>query len=281
MKNYLKKIDRILEFEPDPAFARRARIILGNLDLNGNEKILEVGCGRGFYLRALKEVWPGLEIVGVDINQKYLTVAKCFLNDLKIKLVRANATNLPFENKTFDWVIVTEILEHLADDRKAILEIFRVKKPQGGVIVTVPNKKYPFFWDPLNWVLENFFNWHIPSKIWWLAGIWADHFRLYGEKELRDKFEKSGFKVEKVWRSTRYCFPFSHFLFYGIGKNLVEKGFLRPFNRFEKDQQGLWLNKLLLWPVRAIDRLNSKDKNCSAKASVNLIFKLANQDNGF
>lgn len=268
MKNCLKEIDRILKFEPDPAFARRAKIIFENLELKGKEKVLEIGCGRGFYLKTLKTVWPDLRVIGIDINQKYLDKARAFLGSLDVKLTVGDATKLPFKNQTFDRIIASEVLEHIVDDERAISEIYRVLRPRGIAIITVPNKNYPFGWDPVNRVLERVFHWHIPSNIWWLAGIWADHVRLYNEEELRDKMEKKRFKVEKVWHTTHYCLPFSHFLLYGIGKNLVEKGFCRSLNRFENKNNKPFLSKILLWPIKAIDKLNRNDSKFS---SMNLI----------
>lgn len=273
MKGYSKEIDQILEREPDLAFARRARIIFENLDLIGEEKVLEVGCGRGFYLKTLKSVWPDLDVTGVDVNQKYLDNAREFLRGLDVKLIKGDATRLPFKSQAFDRIIASEVLEHIPDDQRAISEMYRVLKPEGIAMITVPNKDYPFCWDPINWLLERVFNWHIPSDIWWLAGIWADHVRLYNEKELRDKMEKKGFKIEKVWSATHFCFPFSHFLFYGVGKNLVEKGFLKRMNRFSEVKNNSILKDILLWPVRKVDHLNdifrkTKEKH---KSSMNLI----------
>ena len=83
MKDYLKRVNEILKYESDPGFARRARIIFGNLDLSGGEKILEVGCGRGFYLKTLTDVLPSLSITGVDLNEKYLQEAIKFIDNPK------------------------------------------------------------------------------------------------------------------------------------------------------------------------------------------------------
>lgn len=264
-------VNKILSSEPDPAFARRAKIIFENLDISGKEKILDIGCGRGFYLKVLYSCFPKLKLYGLDLNQEYLNYAKRILAKKSVQLIKAEATNLPFGNNFFDRVIASEILEHLKDDQGAIKEIYRVLKPEGIALITVPNRNYPFFWDPINWLLEKFFNFHFPSNIWWLAGIWADHQRLYDEKKLREKLKKAGFKVEKTWLATQFCFPFSHFLFYGLGKNLIERGFFSDFNRFLYQPKQSLLNKILLWPIRKIDQLN--EKNSQNKLSVNIIFK--------
>ena len=83
--------------------------------------------------------------------------------------------------------------------------------------------------------------------------------------------KKTGFKTEKIWYSTHYCFPFSHFLFYGIGKNLVEKGILNSFNRFDCNNKKSWLNKFFLFPIKKMDFLNKEEQKKTE--CVNLVFK--------
>lgn len=264
MKEFLKA-------EPDPAFARRAGIILENLELKKGDRVIDIGCGRGFYVNLLSNLNLSLEVFGIDLNEKYLKAAKKGLKRKKVLLKKGNALKLPFETNCFDKVIASEILEHIDKDIMAVEEIYRVLKPGGIALISVPNKNYPFLWDPLNWVLERLFDKHIPSDIWWLAGIWADHVRLYEENELKTKLKKAGFKIEKCWLATHYCFPFSHFLLYGIGKNLVEKGLFKNFNRFHNHDNQSLFNKILLWPVRKIDFLNERD---DFPTSVNLIYKV-------
>jgi len=276
MKDYLRKVNQILNYEPDPAFARRAGIIFENLNLFGDEKVLEIGCGRGFYLKTLIEIFPDLKITGIDLKEEYLSTAKKFINNEKIELLKADATKLPFKNETFDRIIASEILEHIIDDQKAISEIFRVLKPEGLVMITVPNKNYPFFWDPLNWILEKLIHWHLPANIWWLAGLWADHVRLYDFSELQNKFQKAGFKIDKSWFATHYCFPFSHFLLYGIGKNLVEKGLFPNCNRFSGHLKPTKLRKILFWPILKVDSFNKK---AGKTTSVNLVLRVVKEEN--
>jgi cyclopropane fatty-acyl-phospholipid synthase-like methyltransferase len=65
MKNYLDQVERYLLNEPDPAFARRAGLIFSSLEeLKTGSKILDAGCGRGFYLKVLSDTFPGLKLYG-------------------------------------------------------------------------------------------------------------------------------------------------------------------------------------------------------------------------
>ena len=257
MKNYSLKIKKILEKEIDPAYVDRAEIILDKM--SGKKRILEIGCGRGFYLKALKEISPKIEITGVDLNPKYLEIAKKYVDNKEVKIIKGNAIKLEFKENSFDGLIASEILEHIKDDKKVLKEIRRLLKPGGEVIISVPNKEYPFLWDPLNWCLERFFRTHVPKKIWWLAGIWAGHIRLYSEDELIKKVKESGLIIEKVWRKTKYCWPFSHFLFYGIGKNIVENGWLKDFNRFENEKKNSRLLKVIKKIIDFGDKRNNED----------------------
>lgn len=222
----------------DPAFRRRASLILENLELPDQPvKILEVGCGRGFYLRATSDSNPHAEVAGIDLGGKYLQRARLFANSPRVTVLQADATSLPFENEEFDRVVCSELLEHVPNHLGVTQEINRVLKPGGIAMFSVPCKTYPFLWDPLNWTLEKLLRRHVPANIWWLAGIWADHVRLYDMDEFVSVIQASGLKVEQNWRATHYCLPASHFLLYGLGKNIVERGLAPGFYRFSENQQ--------------------------------------------
>lgn len=239
-------IENILKAEIDPAFAARAAIIFNEVEDRKPKKILDAGCGRGFYVRALS-FFPFIkEVHGFDINDKYVTMARqSFEKNLKpdsgqarmtykatISLQQASIYSLPYPDNYFEFIICSEVLEHLEDDKKALLELKRVLKKNGTLIITVPNQNFPFLWDPLNWALMKFFNTHIPKHIWWLAGIWADHERLYAINHLKLLVKNVGFTLTKTEPVLHYCLPFSHFLLYGIGKNIVERFGIQSFNRF-------------------------------------------------
>lgn len=263
-----------LSKEVDPAFRRRARIVIEQLDLKPGEKILEAGCGRGFYGNLIGSFFPRTLYVGIDINENYLQVAKTFATTKNVKFNKADATKLPFENETFDKVLCTEALEHIENDRKVLSEIYRVLKPKGIVLITVPNKNYPFFWDPVNWLLERSLHTHIPSRIWWLAGIWADHIRLYTESELVSKLQSTRFTIQNVWRSTHYSFPFSHFLLYGIGKNIVEVGLCKSFSRFSNKSRGSFFTDLSLHLFNLFDAKNENTVLSQNNSFLNIIIKV-------
>ncbi|MCX8008484.1 MAG: class I SAM-dependent methyltransferase [Patescibacteria group bacterium] len=270
MKTIKKNLDDYLFHELDPAFARRAKILIQELQLKGNEHILEVGCGRGYYEGALAFLYPKLRITAIDTNDRYLAIARQTNISPNIEFLNADALNLPWNDNTFDRVFATEVLEHLPDDIKGLSEMYRVLKKGGIAVITVPHKQYPFLWDPLNWTLERLFHTHVPKDIWWLAGIWADHERLYEKEELVKKVERVGFSVSKVFLSTHHCLPCSHFLLYGIGKNIVEAGFLPQFYRFSKQKKRSWLFSFIRSIMYVRDH-NNKDTEDDGVSTVNII----------
>jgi ubiquinone/menaquinone biosynthesis C-methylase UbiE len=275
MKREIKeKLDHYLFSELDPAFARRARILVEQLTLSGSEKILEVGCGRGYYEGLLSYLYPTLSVAAIDRSDHYLSIAVKSLASKRVTFKNADALNLPWKANSFDRVFATEVLEHLPDDERGLSEMYRVLKPGGIAVVTVPNKHYPFFWDPLNWLLEHIFHTHVHKDIWWLAGIWADHVRLYTKTELMRKAKRAGFEVSQIFTSTHHSIPLAHFLLYAVGKNIVERGFLPGFYRFTRaGNQPSRLFKLVRGMIYAGDKLN---KYCETEgvSTVNVILQL-------
>ena len=239
-----------------------------------------MGCGKGFYENAIGLVHPEWSVVGVDKNQAYLETARQKTVAKNVKYVSADTSRLPFGEEEFEAVICTELLEHLKNDGEVLKEIARVTKKGGVILITVPHKNYPLAWDPINRIGENFFGWHVPAHIWWLAGIWADHVRLYSEAELTRKLEKAGFKIEQLWRGTRWCVPLAHFWLYGIGKNLVEKGWLPDFDRFNYSPKTGWLAQGVRGVFNLFDRLNKVWPEEPGKPYLNIIVKCRKADGG-
>ena len=142
--NFLKLVSPVNLF----LYARRKE----SLKLAGSvkgKKILDVGCGSGVFL--LEFIKMEAKVVGVDYSQKMLNIAKKELKHYKIpknkyKLILANATNLPFKNKSFDLVLATGLTDYMTDqdDLKFLKEASRVLKPNGSLIVSFPVEKSPF-----------------------------------------------------------------------------------------------------------------------------------------
>ena len=107
------------------AFVRFARRHAGR-------SVLDLGCGFGAYSTALALM--GRKCVGCDINLDYLRTAAIH----GLPVVKVDSV-LPFNDRSFDSVLIFEVLEHVADAEKILAEAFRVAR--GNVLITVPNSE--------------------------------------------------------------------------------------------------------------------------------------------
>ncbi len=233
-------IDQLLLNTGDMALKRRARAIVVELDPQNGERILDVGCGDGYYLYLLSSLGLRLKLYGVDFDKQALATASYNLAGKKITLKTASLMDrLPFEDNYFDKIVMSEVAEHLPDDKKGLKEVFRVLKKGGVLALTVPHHNYPLFWDPLNWVLERTFNTHVKSGFW--AGIWNQHIRLYYREEIVKVLKKSGFEIVKSEVQTKWCLPFNHQVI-NLGARMLKSKVLpedlsTQINKFKKYNQ--------------------------------------------
>jgi SAM-dependent methyltransferase len=102
-------------------------------------RVLDVGCGTGITLQELPSAYRG---VGLDPSSAAL--ALCRGRGLA-SLVRGSATELPLADASVDAVLALDIVEHIEEDRQALLEIARVLRRGGVGVITVP--AFPFLWS--------------------------------------------------------------------------------------------------------------------------------------
>ena len=93
--------------------------------LTGESSVLDVGCAKGFMLHDFMKVIPGIRVAGVDISEYAIANA---MEDVKPYVCVANASDLPFENKSFDLVISITTIHNLPlnECKRAIREVQRV-----------------------------------------------------------------------------------------------------------------------------------------------------------
>ena len=129
--------------------------------------ILDLGCGTGGSFSLLRNFGT---VVGLDVSPLALKFAK----EKGMKhLVLGSAENLPFADNCFDIVAALDVLEHLEDDRQALREIFRVLKPNGAFVFTVPAF----------------------MSLWSVHDIALAHKRRYLWREIHDKVVQAGFRL--------------------------------------------------------------------------------------
>lgn len=114
-----------------PLWSRWMRIIRKYED---SGKLLDVGCGPGFFLAYAEKHY---DAHGIDISEYAIRKAKQRTQTAKLSV--EDAMNLDYRNDYFDIVTCFDVLEHLPDPRLALQEFYRVLKKGGILIIRVPN----------------------------------------------------------------------------------------------------------------------------------------------
>lgn len=107
------------------------------------KRVLDVGCGYCYHTRRLAD--RGLTITAVDFSSVALDHARENLTKAgiadKVTLQQADATALPFEDSSFDHVLMWGVLMHVPQAEKALLELGRVLKPGGKLVLSETNAR--------------------------------------------------------------------------------------------------------------------------------------------
>ncbi|EKE15373.1 MAG: methyltransferase type 11 [uncultured bacterium] len=185
----LQPADSVVEYHQ---FLRKAiiKLLLYAKKLeNKNLKVLDVGLGRGELLRDIKET--GFDSVGIDFDEKCvelgLQYAPCYQLDIY-------DVSQKFEKDSFDVVILSHILEHLENPKKALEEIKEVTKK--WIIISVPNLSqitYLIFKKHFGYVNKTH-----------LYGWNATHLKTFLEMSCQLKIEK--WQADKVFIPNRLNF---------------------------------------------------------------------------
>ena len=104
--------------------------------------LLDVGCGTGTFeeILSLSQNKCNFDVSGTDISKKSIEIAKSkrLLNSI---FLCGDAENLPFKNKSFDCIVLIEVIEHIPNKESVFKELKRVLKRNGKIIITTPNKR--------------------------------------------------------------------------------------------------------------------------------------------
>ncbi len=116
---------------------RRREVVRAALGARPGDRILDVGCGPGFYdTELLEAVGREGSVVGLDISADMLAVAaKRAEGHDNVTFHEADATSLPVQDASFDRVLCVQVLEYVRDVPAALSEMHRALRPGGRVLV--------------------------------------------------------------------------------------------------------------------------------------------------
>lgn len=116
----------------------RINTILTLLNVNPNDKILELGCGAGNVMEAFDRGY----IFGIDLSKDLLNIAKSKKYHVRCHMIQSYGEMVPFKSETFDKIYCSEVLEHVKDPKAICYEAHRLLKENGFFVFSVPNERF-------------------------------------------------------------------------------------------------------------------------------------------
>jgi len=126
----------------------QAEKLLTMIQWHGNERVLDIGCGRGLLLIKAAQLLTTGKVIGIDLwqakdlshNSRHATLKNAALEGVadKVEVLDANACSLPFENNSFDVVVSSLVIHNIPTQALreiALHEMVRVVKPNGIIMV--------------------------------------------------------------------------------------------------------------------------------------------------
>jgi demethylmenaquinone methyltransferase/2-methoxy-6-polyprenyl-1,4-benzoquinol methylase len=136
---YLSKVyDQINPFVWNEEMRTEA---LGMLDIEPDDRVLDIGCGTGFATEGLLDRVDEVHGLDQSVHQMEKAWAKFGKNDGPVRFYRGDAERLPFKTDSFDLVWSSGSIEYWPHPVRALREIRRITKPGGQVLIVGPN--YP------------------------------------------------------------------------------------------------------------------------------------------
>jgi ubiquinone/menaquinone biosynthesis C-methylase UbiE len=150
-------------------------------DVRGCKKILDAGCGNGRYTSyLLRQADPDAQITAFDISHNMLLRAGRRLQGDRATRAAADLTRLPYAPSIFDAVVCGWVLEHLPDPRPGLLELARVLRPGGKLLLMVTEDSWPGA---------------MCAKLW--------HCRTHNREELKQVCRRCGLEWERPFWFSR------------------------------------------------------------------------------
>ena len=144
---------------------RRRRLVLDALNAQPGERLLDVGCGPGFYvIDLLERIGPEGWVTGIDTAPAMLSVAvKRTEGHLNVTFRQAGAGDIPAGDGEFDALLSVQVLEYVPEVAGALAEFYRVLRPGGRVVI------WDVDWTTVSWRSRD------PDRMRRMLAAWDKH----------------------------------------------------------------------------------------------------------
>ncbi|MBN2072576.1 MAG: methyltransferase domain-containing protein [Actinobacteria bacterium] len=163
-------------------------LMIGDLNLENKDRILDVGCGTGNAVMMLAEKAGHSKIYGIDISPKMIETASKKTGNGRISFLVADSRSIPFGDSYFDLVLSSNSFHHYPNPLVALKEIHRVLKPGGEFLLADACRDIYF---PIR--IQNTYR-RIFEK---------GHINYYTTSEIKKMLEETGFSRISLIRKVR------------------------------------------------------------------------------
>jgi 2-polyprenyl-3-methyl-5-hydroxy-6-metoxy-1,4-benzoquinol methylase len=152
-------------------------------------KIVEVGTGSGALCKAYKLVNPGIQYIGVEIDQAYSDLSKRYCDRVYLENFESPSAELMSEIGSAQALIFSDVLEHMYDPWKCLRHLSQTVSDDCLVIASIPNIQH---WSIQVRLLNGDFEYASTGL------LDQTHIRFFTRKTMETLFEKNGFKIQSM-----------------------------------------------------------------------------------
>ena len=171
------------------------------------ERILDVGCGDGYFAKLLGEVSEAKETYGIEISSEGVELA--VKNGVKALQIDLQEDDFPFEDNYFDAVFCGEIIEHIFNPDRFLLEVYRVLRNGGLCVLTTGNLAswhnrlaLLLGFEPYGRQLSTRYNvGKFPIRGRFEGSEQSDHIKVFTLRGLKELLKIYNFKINRIMGS--------------------------------------------------------------------------------